>query len=99
MPSLGESTARKPGRVAKEHRPFRNQQRGVGRAARLLRGPAADFDLYQQRWNGFRWVIVARSESVTAAEQIAYSGTWGYYRWRVYSFSGSGGYSLWLQHP
>ena len=65
-----------------------------------LQGPSnADFDLYLYKWNGFTWVIVARSESSTSQEQIAYSGTSGYYRWRVYSFSGSGSYSLWLQHP
>lgn len=65
-----------------------------------LQGPSnTDFDLYLQKWNGFGWVTVARSESSTSQEQIAYSGTSGYYRWRVYSFSGSGSYSLWLQHP
>jgi serine protease len=65
-----------------------------------LRGPAGtDFDLYLQKWSGGRWVIVARSESTTSEEQIAYSGTSGYYRWRVYSFRGSGSYSFWLQRP
>jgi serine protease len=65
-----------------------------------LRGPSAsDFDLYLQKWSGGRWVIVARSESTTSEEQIAYSGTSGYYRWRVYSFRGSGSYSFWLQRP
>ena len=65
-----------------------------------LRGPAnADFDLYLQRWNGFGWVTVALSESVTSEEQIAYNGTLGYYRWRVLSYSGSGAYTLWLQRP
>jgi serine protease len=65
-----------------------------------LQGPAGtDFDLYLQKWNGFFWVTVARSESVTSVEQIAYSGTAGYYRWRVLSFSGSGSYQFWLQRP
>lgn len=65
-----------------------------------LRGLAnADFDLYLQRWNGFAWVTVARSESVTSEEQIAYNGTQGYYRWRVLSYSGSGAYTFWLQRP
>jgi len=65
-----------------------------------LQGPAnADFDLYLQKWNGFWWVTVAVSESVTSTEQIAYSGTLGYYRWRVYSYSGSGPYTFWLQRP
>jgi serine protease len=65
-----------------------------------LRGPAGtDFDLYLQRWNGFFWATVARSESATSEEQIAYSGTPGYYRWRINSFSGSGAYTFWLQRP
>jgi serine protease len=65
-----------------------------------LGGPSgADFDLYLQKWSGSRWVIVARSEGMTSEEQIAYSGTSGYYRWRVYSFRGSGSYSFWLQRP
>ena len=65
-----------------------------------LLGPrSADFDLHLQRWNGFAWVIVARSESVTSEEQIAYNGTPGYYRWRVFSYSGSGTYTFWLQRP
>jgi serine protease len=65
-----------------------------------LRGPSnADFDLYLQKWNGLWWATVARSESVTSEEQIAYNGTAGYYRWRVRSFSGSGSYTFWLQRP
>ena len=65
-----------------------------------LSGPAsADFDLYLQKWNGLYWAIVARSESATSEEQIAYTGTAGYYRWRVYSYSGSGSYTFWLQRP
>ncbi len=65
-----------------------------------LRGPTtADFDLYLQKWNGFYWATVARSESVTSEEQIAYTGTAGYYRWRIYSYSGSGNYTFWLQRP
>jgi serine protease len=65
-----------------------------------LQGPSnADFDLYLQKWSGFGWVTVARSESAISEEQIAYSGTAGYYRWRVYSFSGSGTYAFWLQRP
>jgi subtilisin family serine protease len=65
-----------------------------------LRGPAGtDFDLYLQRWNGFGWSTVARSESATSEEAIAYAGTSGYYRWRVYSYSGSGAYDFWLIRP
>jgi serine protease len=65
-----------------------------------LQGAAnAAFDLYLQKWNGFWWVTVAVSESVTSTEQIAYTGTAGYYRWRVSSYSGSGAYTFWLQRP
>ena len=65
-----------------------------------LQGPVnADFDLYLYRWNGFFWTIVARSESASSDEQITYNGTPGYYRWRVNSYSGSGAYTIWEQHP
>jgi serine protease len=65
-----------------------------------LQGPSGpDFDLYLQKWNGFWWSTVARSESSTSVEQIAYTGGSGYYRWIVQSYSGSGSYSFWLQRP
>jgi serine protease len=65
-----------------------------------LQGPVnSDFDLYLQKWNGFYWATVARSESANSEEQITYNGTSGYYRWRVRSFSGSGAYTFWLQQP
>ena len=66
-----------------------------------LRGPAsgADFDLYLYKWNGFSWSLVARSDGTTATEEIAYSGTAGYYLWKVSDYSGSGSYTLWLQTP
>jgi subtilisin family serine protease len=66
-----------------------------------LVGPTsgADFDLYLQKWNGSAWVIVARSESVTSNETISYTGTSGYYRFQVYSYSGSGSYNLWIIRP
>jgi subtilisin family serine protease len=66
-----------------------------------LRGPAsgADFDLYLYKWNGFTWVVVARSESSDSSEDITYSGTAGYYLWEVYSYSGSGSYTFGMQRP
>jgi len=66
-----------------------------------LVGPTsgADFDLYLQKWNGSSWVIVARGETATSNETITYSGTSGYYRWQVYSYSGSGSYNLWIVRP
>lgn len=66
-----------------------------------LVGPTsgADFDLYLQKWNGSTWVDVASSTSASSNETISYTGTSGYYRFQVYSYSGSGSYNLWLLHP
>ncbi|VCU53233.1 Aqualysin-1 [Thermus thermophilus] len=65
-----------------------------------LKGPAGtDFDLYLWRWNGSRWVTVASSTGPTSEESISYSGTAGYYVWRIYAYSGSGTYEFWLQRP
>ena len=65
-----------------------------------LSGPStADFDLYLYKWNGFGWALIASSTGPTATEQIAYTGTAGYYLWKVSDYSGSGAYTLWLQTP
>jgi len=73
---------------------------GAGTHHGWLRGPSGtDFDLYLQKWSGWFWSTVARSDGPTATEQITYSGTSGYYRWRIYSYSGSGGYDFWLTRP
>lgn len=65
-----------------------------------LIGPTnADFDLYLQKWNGITWVNVASSTSSTSYENISYNGTKGYYRWRIYSYSGSGSYEFYLIKP
>ena len=73
---------------------------GAGTHRGWLRGPSGtDFDLYLQKWSGWFWSTVARSDGPTATEQITYSGTSGYYRWRIYSYSGSGGYDFWLTRP
>jgi subtilisin family serine protease len=65
-----------------------------------LRGPAGkDFDLYLWRWNGWQWVVVAAAESPTPNEEIAYFGAPGYYKWRIYAYSGNGAYDCWLQQP
>ncbi|WP_433360161.1 alpha-lytic protease prodomain-containing protein [Streptosporangium sp. CA-115845] len=53
-----------------------------------------DFDLFLQKWNGTSWVTVATSDSPGPDEQIGYTGTRGYYRYRVTSASGSGSYTL-----
>ncbi len=65
-----------------------------------LTGPSGtDFDLYLQKWNGSSWSIVSRSEGTTSTESISYNGTAGYYRWRIYSYSGSGSYTLCATMP
>ena len=73
---------------------------GSGAHAGNLTGPSGtDFDLYLQKWNGSAWAVAARSEGTTSTESINYNGTAGYYRWRVYSYSGSGSYSLCTTRP
>lgn len=65
-----------------------------------LIGPSnADFDLYLQKWNGLTWANVASSTSSTSYENISYNGTAGYYRWRIYSYSGSGSYQFYMTRP
>lgn len=65
-----------------------------------LTGPAnTDFDLYLQKWNGSTWATVKSSLGSTSTEYITYSGTAGYYRWRIYSYSGSGNYTLVTTRP
>ncbi len=66
-----------------------------------LVGPTsgADFDLYLQKWNGSTWVNVAAGETATSNETISYTGTAGYYRFQIYSYSGTGSYNFWTVHP
>src|SRR6266540_3932607 len=65
-----------------------------------LTGPSgADFDLALYRWSGFAWVRVSISQGPTSTENITYNGTAGYYYWRVYSYSGSGTYTLKIKRP
>ncbi len=65
-----------------------------------LTGPAGtDFDLFLQKWNGSAWTTVARAESASSNESITYNGTAGYYRFRIYSYSGGGSYSLCTNRP
>lgn len=71
---------------------------GTHRAS--LSGPAnADFDLALFKWNGAAWARVALSEGQTSTENIAYSGTAGSYYWRIYSYRGSGAFTLTWQRP
>jgi Bacterial pre-peptidase C-terminal domain len=68
---------------------------GGGTLKGVLSGPgSADFDLYLQRLSGSTWSTVARSEGATASETINYAAGAGTYRWRVYSYAGTGSYTL-----
>ena len=71
----------------------------AGTSSGRLTGPSnADFDLYLQR-RGSYWTTVARSLGYTSTESIDYAGSAGTYRWRVYSYSGSGTYNLCVKKP
>lgn len=60
-----------------------------------LTGPStADFDIYLQKSSGSSWANVASSTGSTSTESISYSGTSGTYRVRVYSYSGTGSFTL-----
>ncbi|WP_394845083.1 M28 family peptidase [Pendulispora brunnea] len=67
--------------------------------AKLVGPGGTDFDLYLQKWNGTAWSQVSKSDGSTSNESISYPGTAGKYRWRVYSYSGSGDYTLCTQRP
>jgi serine protease len=66
-----------------------------------LTGPAsADFDLYLQKKNGLgSWSTAKSSLGTTSTESITYNGTSGTYRWRVYSYSGTGNFQLCTKTP
>jgi len=67
-----------------------------------LDGPSgADFDLVLYRKNSAGgWTSVARAEGVTADESITYTtSVAGTYRWRVFSYSGSGSFAFGMQRP
>ena len=55
---------------------------------------SVDFDLYLQKWNGSSWVNVASSTSPGPDESLSYTGTAGYYRFRIHAYSGSSSYTL-----
>ena len=73
---------------------------GSGTINACLTGPGtADFDLFLQKKSGSSWVDVASSETASSTEQIAYSAAAGTYRIEVYSYSGSGSYTLKYDTP
>jgi subtilisin family serine protease len=66
----------------------------------VLDGPSGvDFDLRLYKWNGSSWSQVATALTASADETITYSGTAGYYYWRVESYSGSGSYTFTMTKP
>ena len=68
---------------------------GAGTHKGCLRGPAgSDFDLLLLKWNGTAWATVAQGISASAQEDVVYTGTAGYYLWRVESRSGLGAYTF-----
>jgi Zn-dependent metalloprotease len=66
-----------------------------------LTGPSGvDFDLYLQKQSSTgTWSNVGAGETSTATESVTYSGTAGTYRWRVYSYTGSGSFTLCTTKP
>jgi aqualysin 1 len=71
-----------------------------GTHSATLTGPSGtDFDLYLQKWNGSSWVDVKSGTSASSTENVSYSGTAGTYRWDVYSYSGSGSFTLVTTRP
>lgn len=71
-----------------------------GTHAGVLSGPSnANFDLFLYKWLNSRWTEVARSAGGTSGERISYSGTAGYYLWKVSSASGGGNYLFCLAKP
>lgn len=65
-----------------------------------LTGPAGtDFDLYLQKLSGSTWSTVKSSLGSTSTENVSYAGTAGTYRWRVYSYTGSGTYNICTTKP
>ena len=76
---------------------------GAGVLSGRLTGPTSssvDLDLYLQRRNSSgTWSSVAASESTSSVESIDYTGTAATYRWRVYSYAGTGAFTLCTKNP
>jgi secreted trypsin-like serine protease len=64
-----------------------------------LSGNGSDFDLYLYRYQRGQWKKVATSEGSDSNESVRYDGNAGYYLWVVYSYSGSGNYTMCLSTP
>ena len=72
-----------------------------GRHKAYLQGPSnADFDLYLYKWSGTGWEKKDSSTYSLSNEEIEFTdNTEGYYLWWVYSYDGSGEYSLCMTSP
>ncbi|WP_211214090.1 S8 family peptidase [Salisaeta longa] len=81
-----------------DYQPDGTYYAGDGTETGYLVGPSsADYDLYLYKWSGYGWQQVASSTSASSEEQIDYNGSSGYYYWEVYSYSGSGSYTFYLE--
>lgn len=61
----------------------------------LSSSDAADLDLsLEQKNSSGVWSAVARSNSTTSNESVSYKAAAGTYRWRVYTYYGTGNYTL-----
>lgn len=77
---------------------FQTGTAGTHRAC--LDAPAGtDYDLYLEKWTGWSWTTVASGATPDADETLTYSGTAGYYRYRVHAYSGGGAYVLGYTAP
>ena len=73
-------------------------QYGGGTIEGQLSGPAnADFDMKLYQWLNGSWQQVAASTSSTSSESITHNAQSGYYRFEIYSYSGSGDYTFTLK--
>ncbi|MEW9527228.1 alpha-lytic protease prodomain-containing protein [Microbispora sp. NPDC049125] len=77
---------------------YQSTAAGVHRAC-LDASDGTDFDLYLQKWNGTSWVTVASSTSPGPDEALTYSGTAGYYYYRIHAYSGTGIYAFAFTKP
>ncbi|KES04888.1 hypothetical protein BU52_22880 [Streptomyces toyocaensis] len=77
---------------------FRTTVTGTHEAC--LDGPDnSDYDLYLQKWSGSSWTTVAGGTTPQADETLTYTGSAGYYRYRIHAYSGNGTYTLGYNTP
>ena len=73
---------------------------GSGTIRGWSEGPdGVDFDLFLDKLVSGVWTQVASATTTSASDTITFSATAGTYRFRVFSFSGSGTYHFWYQRP